>query len=1396
MMKKEIYHLMIKISAYILLFLYLSLFTNIAAHGNDSGPPALEPPSFSHPPGFYISAFDLHLSTSHTGLYQYKVEKEGFHTVHGEVQVVDQDIEIHITLHETPKGYPPVESRSIRSAPKSFPVTFRVDMTESPYQTGDVVYISGTMADPPWPEPGTNIDMAMVKADDDGPVYEITFQLAHGDYAYKYFLNEGWGGGEWSGDPNREVTVYGPTTFHDIWGVYDPDNGDDPDDPSEPGYSVTFVVTDSQGAPIDDAVVTFSEETYPPGQYVITGVMPAATIRYTSDGSVPDMNSTIYQGPISITDRSGDPNTISMIPTNNIGPGNPYNEHWQPPAGEIYKINSIRARAFIPSGHGSEVVTHSYLVHEEGTQRYSMPLIAINAHAGAFFNADSGIYVHGNHVNYNQRGIEWERLVHFEFFENDGNLAFSQQMGARIHGGTSRNRPRKSLRMYARSDYGTTWVNYPIFPDKNINRYKRFLLRNSGNDWGDAIFRDAFMQSLLKDLDLDIQYSRPAIVFINGEYWGVHNIRDRLDNRYIQTHYGLDDEMDYTILERNGVFERGNPDGVHHYWDMIDFLDNPGVSDPANYTTLQTMMDTDNFMDYQIAQIYVMNTDWPGNNIQFWRYYTDTYNPDAPPGLDGRWRWQVFDLDFGFGLNFDYVTGVDEGPAHNTLSFALEPNGPSWPNPPWSTFILRRLVENETFQTGFVTRFADLLNSNFAESVVVQKLESFREMYLPEMPEHIHRWRMPEDMNHWESEIDVMRNFAIERPGYLRQYLREEFDLGPTAKLHVNRVSPAQGSVRVNTIQVGESDNPWSGFYFEGLPIQLKALPAPGHRFSHWEGIENTTSPITEFILQGETEVTAYFTDGLIHYWHFNNLPEGTIQLVESDFSANTSAIITYPGTGSGYLDRTDGTIINEHHNAGAGYGLRTRNPSDTRQLTIHASSEGYQEILFSFTTQRSANGAMEQKFHYSPDAGESWIQVGDTYHPDIGYGLYTFDLEGIEEVNDNPDLRFKITFHGEEAAGSEGNNRFDNISISGTAIHLSLNKRNPEEACLHEKYPGHYFTASGGTPPYTYTISTGNLPVGMQISSNGLLAGTPEQDGTYLFTISVTDSNGQQVQRDYSLVVNSRALIHYWHFNNLPEGTLYAVPSDFSRTRQEGNISYPGTGEGYMDRTDGTMLNNRMNAGAGYGLRARNPSHTRQLLIAASSEEFENLSFSYSTHRTSNGARHQEVYYSPDGGITWNFAGAVSEVPLTFTRYSFDLSGFADANNNPELRLKIVFTGDEASGDSGNNRFDNVVMEGTRSNVSVIEPPAPAGELRLYQNYPNPFSTHTTIPFEMTEPGNVRIDVFNLHGMHIANLANGFKPAGRHEAEFRGAGYPPGIYIYRMQTATGIKSKQMIMIN
>jgi hypothetical protein len=278
-----------------------------------------------------------------------------------------------------------------------------------------------------------------------------------------------------------------------------------------------------------------------------------------------------------------------MIPTNAVNPGPPYYEGWQPPLGNVYKINVLRAKAFNSNTPDAPSFNATYIIEPLGAGRYSLPVMSLTSNAENLFSNQTGIYVEGNSGNFWQ---DWERSGNFTYFERNGNLAFNENAGFQIHGNYSRSRPRKSLRMIFNNVYGNSWLEYPVFEGKPIDRYKRLILRNAGNDWGNSLIRDGLAQILAKDFDLETQYFLPTILFINGEYWGIHNLRDRYNAHYFETKYGIL-ENELTSLENNGTFKDGNPAGANHYQNLINFVENMSNAQGGNKSQrTQAQVDT------------------------------------------------------------------------------------------------------------------------------------------------------------------------------------------------------------------------------------------------------------------------------------------------------------------------------------------------------------------------------------------------------------------------------------------------------------------------------------------------------------------------------------------------------------------------------------------------------------------------------------------------------------------------------------------------------------------------------------------------------------------------------------------------------------------------------------
>lgn len=568
---------------------------------------------------------------------------------------------------------------------------------------------------------------------------------------------------------------------------------------------------------------------------------------------------------------------------------------------KLWNTTSIRARA-IRSGHlPGPITTQTYLINES----HNLPIVSVNTDPFNLWDNEYGIYAMGNNASseFPHFGAnfweDWERPAHIAMYETDGSLAFQLDAGIKIFGAWSRGQHQKSISIHARKSFGADGINYKLFEEKDISKFETIILRNSGNDFNNTMLRDAYCNRIVSTLELDQQAYRPAIVYLNGEYWGIQNIREKVNEEFIAANHGIqEDQID--ILEGNGEAVRGNGE---HYEALLDYLYAHGMSVDENYNYVKTQIDIDNFIKYQLSEIFIDNRDWPGNNVKFWRERSPI----------GKWRWIMYDSDFGFD------TWGNENDSFNTLEFALEPNGPGWPNPPWSTFLFRKLIENTSFKNDFINNFADNLNTIFQPNILEDHLSDMKLVIEPEIANHLSRWHG--DMGYWGNRISVMKSFARTRQGYVRSHIKREFDLSGEYKLDLN--VEGNGHVQLNTLSIKQF--PWNGVYFNDVPIELEAIPDPGYKFVEWVGIETTDREHLTLTIENPTEITAVFmpseervNEVIINEINYNSNadfdPGDWVELLNvSDHSINVSGWIIKDNDDLHVFRLPEGTIINSH---------------------------------------------------------------------------------------------------------------------------------------------------------------------------------------------------------------------------------------------------------------------------------------------------------------------------------------------------------------------------------------------------------------------------------------------------------------------------------------------------
>jgi uncharacterized repeat protein (TIGR02543 family) len=862
----------------------------------------------------------------------------------------------------------------------------------------------------------------------------------------------------------------------------------------------------------------------------LTTTIPGATVLYTLDGSDPDENNLSgttynyknqypefpgnlsgsllqksfqtlqYSTPIPIIDRSAVANKIASISTTYS-----FNPTYIP-ANPIFKVTVVRAKLIKPGALSSTIETKNYFISPQGNNRFTLPILSLSISENKLFDYNDGILVagvdfdawrtanptlepptSGATANFFRSGIANERIANMNYFVNGINV-LNQNIGLRVHGGSSRTAQNKSLNISAKSIYGDNSLSYPFFNDKPFDSYSDLVLHNSGNDFDQTMFRDALCQELMKSLNVVTKGYQPVITFINGEYWGILSARDKIDSQYFKRVFNIPTseielfEEQYIILE--GV------DNLN-YLDMINYITNNSLAIPSNYDYIKTRLDPENFSDYFISNIFFGNGDWPMNNIIYWRKKTVNYEPNAPYGNDGRWRWLAHDMDDTFSVsnpNFDT----------NNLAMATAPNGIDYPNPAWSTLLLRKLLENNDFKIDFVNRFADLLNTSFLSSRIITKMNEMKVVLAPEVPEQSARWAEPIDIGDWNYFLNFQTNFANARPSIQRDHIRLQFGITSNINATLNVSNTNHGYIKMNSVAITEgtpgiasNPYPWTGIYFNGIPVKLKAIAKPGFVFSSWSGASISTNPEITVTPTANFSITANFIPDAtyevsvpIYYWYMDGLIANNVPLetLNSTYRLGTNAFIQFQSCLAGYpfpvgnvnrnkasMERRNSpTNINYNpaannnlaYNVALMKGLQIKqffqNGSLENKMIFNMSTTGFKNIKLSFAAMNELAGINGISVDYSINSGTPiWLTAGlsATSLPLFSaYQLLQIDCSAIVAANNNPDFKIRLRFTGTDLTLDAGNRvTFNNISVEGVQLPLIVDENN---AMKFKSYP------------------------------------------------------------------------------------------------------------------------------------------------------------------------------------------------------------------------------------------------------------------------------------------------------------------------------------------------------
>lgn len=500
-------------------------------------------------------------------------------------------------------------------------------------------------------------------------------------------------------------------------------------------------------------------------------------IRYTLDGSEPTKNSQLYQSQLSFN-------------TNKI----------------------VRAKLFCDGKLSPRSTTHSYLFHGRDI---TLPVISINTDNRYFNDSKIGIYS-DNKASDGKKNYEhnWRRPMNIEFFMKDMNAStLNQLIEARVCGGATRGAARKSMAIYANKRFGEKRFNYEFFPDQKpgLKDFKSLMLRNAGNDFDYLYMRDAIIQrNVGSHLDIDWQAWQPAIVYINGQYRGMLNIRERSNEDNIYTNYNGLEDLD--MFENWGELKEGTWDNYNAF---KVFYNEHGHT----MAEFEQWMDCMEFLNLMAANLYYNNVDFPGNNIVMWR----------PTAEGGRWRWIMKDTDYTMGLYSQCAAN------YKILEWLYNPNydsGLNWgANGYDSTRLFRRLMEDADFNREFIDHCAiymgDFLNEKGTRAVWDPMYNMIKTEYT------YHRNLINQWWPNYNDELRNARNWLSQRTNHFYQQLADYYKLGTPTPLVINKDASEEVKTYVNGIDIKEGY--FDGKFFEGRKLTVEGKAGEGREVRGWK---------------------------------------------------------------------------------------------------------------------------------------------------------------------------------------------------------------------------------------------------------------------------------------------------------------------------------------------------------------------------------------------------------------------------------------------------------------------------------------------------------------------------------------------------------------------------------
>jgi len=500
----------------------------------------------------------------------------------------------------------------------------------------------------------------------------------------------------------------------------------------------------------------------------------------------------------------------------------------------------VRARAFVDGLWPSRPATATYF-GDTTIPDAAMYVFELTVDPPDLFSEDRGIYAFGpddyEHsypyfgANFWER---WERPVHVQAWDAAGDLVLDQDAGIAIHGGYTRAFDQKSLRIYARSAYGPETFDGTFFSTEDLDEFHTLVLQ-IGMDWCSTHLEEVSVSQMFRDDDgvrypsVDLGAWEPAQVWLNGQYWGYYNLRERTDADWIEAHHDVPaDAIDRVELgwthEPNWELEDGTWDNFYALNDWVAAAD---LSDPDQYAEFEGMVDVDDLATTILAEAWIGNTDWWWNNLRLWR----------PTADDGRWRWIIYDFGHGF-----------PSPTYDQIGYSVTWTGDGLP--------ISTALESDDFRTLVANQASDFLNTSLKADEAQARWDEMAARARPAMEAQFERW-CSGTVDNYDSAVSTAHTFMGVRESQLRGQVEDALGLDGTARVLLSADPEGAGSFDLTAVHV---EAPFSGTFFTGIPVTVTAVPAEGYTFSGWVEADLGSDATAVVELSGDRTLTAKFT--------------------------------------------------------------------------------------------------------------------------------------------------------------------------------------------------------------------------------------------------------------------------------------------------------------------------------------------------------------------------------------------------------------------------------------------------------------------------------------------------------------------------------------------------------